>query len=111
MGFPFGNLVCTYNVWHIASLVNTVATFVPVAPRDSLRQRGGRSDAARAISTEREGKAVAREAHIQDVWVHKYDVGSNVVDAVIKTLRKKLGAQSELIETVAGYGYKFRAAE
>lgn len=59
---------------------------------------------------EREGKAVAREAMIHDVWGHKYDVGSNVVDAVIKSLRKKLGTQSELIETVAGYGYKFRAA-
>lgn len=60
------------------------------------------------MSTEREGKAVAREALIHDVWGHRYDVGSNVVDAVVKTLRKKLGAQSEQIETVAGYGYKFR---
>lgn len=58
---------------------------------------------------EREGKAVAREALIQDVWGHKYDVGSNVVDAVIKNLRKKLGKKSELIETIAGYGYKFRS--
>lgn len=57
---------------------------------------------------EREGKAVAREDLIRDVWGYKYDVGSNVVDAVIKTLRKKLGKKSELIETVAGYGYKFR---
>jgi len=57
---------------------------------------------------EREGKAVAREALIRDVWGHKYDVGSNVVDAVIKSLRKKLGKQSDLIETVAGCGYKFR---
>ncbi len=57
---------------------------------------------------ERSGKAVARETLIRDVWGHKYDVGSNVVDAVIKSLRKKLGKQSELIETVAGHGYKFR---
>ncbi len=59
---------------------------------------------------EREGKAVARETLIRDVWGHKYDVGSNVVDAVIKTLRKKLGKQSDMIETVAGHGYKFRSA-
>jgi Transcriptional regulatory protein, C terminal len=58
---------------------------------------------------EREGKAVAREDLIRDVWGYKYDVGSNVVDAVIKGLRKKLGKKSELIETVAGLGYKFRA--
>jgi predicted Ser/Thr protein kinase len=57
---------------------------------------------------EREGKAVAREVLIREVWGHKYDVGSNVVDAVIKSLRKKLGKQSDLIETVAGCGYKFR---
>ena len=59
---------------------------------------------------EREGKAVGREDLIRDVWGYKYDVGSNVVDAVIKSLRKKLGSKAELIETVAGYGYKFRAA-
>ena len=58
---------------------------------------------------EREGKAVAREALIRDVWGHKYDVGSNVVDAVIKSLRKKLGHRSDLIETVAGHGYKLKA--
>ena len=56
---------------------------------------------------EREGKAVARETLIRDVWGHKYDVGSNVVDVVIKNLRKKLGKKSELIETVPGFGYKF----
>jgi hypothetical protein len=59
---------------------------------------------------EHEGKAVGREALIRDVWGLKYDVGSNVVDAVIKTLRKKLGARSEMIETVAGHGYKLRAS-
>jgi hypothetical protein len=56
---------------------------------------------------DRQGKAVAREALIRDVWGHKY-VGSNVVDAVVKSLRKKLGTRSEIIETVAGHGYKFR---
>jgi predicted Ser/Thr protein kinase len=60
---------------------------------------------------EREGKAVAREAMIRDVWGHKYDVGSNVVDAVIKGLRKKLGGQAERIETVAGHGYKLNRAK
>jgi DNA-binding response OmpR family regulator len=42
------------------------------------------------------------------VWGHKYDVGSNVVDAMIKNLRKKLGKHAESIETIAGFGYKFR---
>ena len=57
---------------------------------------------------EREGKAVPREDLIRDVWGHKFDVGSNVVDAVIKGLRKKLGKMSESIETVAGFGYRLR---
>lgn len=41
--------------------------------------------------SEHDGRAVAREALIRDVWDYKYDVGSNVVEAVVKTLRKKLG--------------------
>jgi hypothetical protein len=57
---------------------------------------------------EREGKAVGRDDLIRDVWGYKYDVGSNVVDAVIKSLRKKLAGKSDLIETVAGHGYRFR---
>jgi len=57
---------------------------------------------------ERKGKPVARSALIQDVWGHKYDVGSNVVDVVIKSLRKKLGKYADAIETVTGYGYKLR---
>ncbi|MGC2330188.1 MAG: winged helix-turn-helix domain-containing protein [Candidatus Acidiferrales bacterium] len=57
---------------------------------------------------ERKGKPVARACLIRDVWDHTYDVGSNVVDVVIRSLRKKLGKQSDMIETVTGYGYKLR---
>jgi len=57
---------------------------------------------------EREGKAVDRTSLIEDVWGYKYDVGSNVVDAVVKSLRKKLAESSRVIETVPGFGYRFR---
>jgi hypothetical protein len=57
---------------------------------------------------EREGKAVNREWLLQDVWGHKYAVGSNVVDVVIRGLRKKLGDHANMIETVPGFGYRFR---
>ncbi|MGA9882369.1 MAG: winged helix-turn-helix domain-containing protein [Candidatus Acidiferrales bacterium] len=57
---------------------------------------------------ERKGKPVARASLIQDVWNHEYDVGSNVVDVLIKSLRKKLGAHSDMVETVSGYGYRLR---
>jgi hypothetical protein len=57
---------------------------------------------------ERKGKPVARASLIRDVWEHEYDVGSNVVDVVIKSLRKKLGKRSDVVETVTGYGYRLR---
>jgi len=58
-----------------------------------------------------EGKAVNRTSLIEDVWGYKYDVGSNVVDAVIKSLRKKLGKHAKVIETVPGCGYRFRRSQ
>lgn len=60
---------------------------------------------------QRESKAVNRTSLIEDIWGYKYDVGSNVVDAVVKTLRKKLGKHSGVIETVPGYGYRFRRSQ
>jgi DNA-binding response OmpR family regulator len=57
---------------------------------------------------EREGSAVSRESLLRDVWGRTYDVGSNVVDVVVRSLRKKLGAHAGLIETVPGFGYRFR---
>jgi hypothetical protein len=57
---------------------------------------------------EHEDAAVSRESLLRDVWGHKYDVGSNVVDVVVRALRKKLGQHAVTIETVAGFGYRFR---
>jgi hypothetical protein len=57
---------------------------------------------------EHEGSAVSRESLLRDVWGRMYDVGSNVVDVVVRSLRKKLGAHADLIETVPGFGYRFR---
>jgi hypothetical protein len=55
-----------------------------------------------------EGKAVARASLLTDVWGYDYDGGSNVVDVVIRSLRKKLGSRASLIETVTGAGYRLR---
>ena len=57
---------------------------------------------------EHEDSAVSRESLLRDVWGHRYDAGSNVVDVVVRALRKKLGQQAGMIETVAGFGYRFR---
>lgn len=58
----------------------------------------------------REGDPVARDSLIQDVWGLRFDPGSNVVDAVVASLRRKLGTLSGAIETVRGFGYLYRAA-
>jgi len=57
---------------------------------------------------QREGKAVSRGSLIENVWGYSYEGGSNVVDTVVLSLRKKLGQQASVIETVRGVGYRFR---
>lgn len=55
-----------------------------------------------------QGKAVSRTELLRDVWGTRYEGGSNVVDAVVRTLRRKLGARADRIETVSGVGYRLR---
>ena len=58
----------------------------------------------------REGNVVRRTALLDDVWAyHGHDGGSNVVEAVVRSLRKKLGDAAWMIETVRGVGYRFNA--
>ena len=56
---------------------------------------------------QRKGKAVTRAALIEDVWGWK-QTGSNVIEAVVRSLRKKLGTRAATIETIRGSGYRFR---
>ncbi|MGD0737773.1 MAG: winged helix-turn-helix domain-containing protein [Terracidiphilus sp.] len=56
----------------------------------------------------RPGEAVSRHSLLAHVWEQSYDGGGNVVDVVVRSLRKKLGERSSLIETVHGVGYRFR---
>jgi hypothetical protein len=55
-----------------------------------------------------ERKAVSRASLIENVWGYSYNGGSNIVDTVVLSLRKKLGEQASVIETVRGVGYRFR---
>jgi hypothetical protein len=57
----------------------------------------------------RRGEAVSRDGLIHDVWGLRFEAGSNVVDAVVASLRHKLGSRASVIETVRGYGYLCRA--
>jgi hypothetical protein len=51
---------------------------------------------------------VSRAELIHEVWGTSYDGGSNTVDVMIRSLRRKLGAVADRIETVRGVGYRFR---
>ena len=56
---------------------------------------------------ERKDVVVSRASLVEDIWGWKH-TGSNVVEAVVRTLRKKLGDRSSAIETIRGTGYRFR---
>ena len=56
----------------------------------------------------RAGEAVPRTSLLANVWERSHDCGGNVVDVVIRALRRKLGDQASLIETVHGVGYRLR---
>jgi DNA-binding response OmpR family regulator len=55
------------------------------------------------------GEAVKRGDLLDDLWGTAYDGGSNVIDVVVLSLRKKLGIRASAIETVVRYGYRYRA--
>lgn len=54
---------------------------------------------------DRKDHVVPRDDLLRHVWNQSFG-GSNVVDAVVKSLRKKLGARAGIIETVTGHGYR-----
>ena len=55
----------------------------------------------------RPGRVIGRPELLEQVWQRAH-VGSNVVDGVMRTVRKKLGDHRASIETVTGHGYRFR---
>ena len=57
---------------------------------------------------QREGKTVSRTELLHEVWGTAYTGGSNVVDAVVRSLRRKLGSAAPAVETVRGAGYRLR---
>lgn len=54
-----------------------------------------------------EGRAVTRATLLDEVWGYGSDAGSNVVDAVVRRLRIKLGNSGSALETIRGSGYRF----
>ena len=56
---------------------------------------------------ERPGKTVPA-TNFFAVWGTEFTGGSNVVDAVVQSLRRKLGDSATIIEAVRGSGYRLR---
>jgi pimeloyl-ACP methyl ester carboxylesterase len=52
------------------------------------------------------GRVVSRDELLDSVWQQPY-AGSNVVDAVVRSIRRKLGRFAASVETVVGHGYRF----
>jgi DNA-binding response OmpR family regulator len=57
------------------------------------------------------GSVLTREQILGHVWDYTFDSFSNVVDAHMKNLRKKIdsGRRDKLLETIRGVGYQLRA--
>ena len=62
-----------------------------------------------AMLESRPGDAISRSELLQNVWGQDYAGGSNVVDAVVRGLRRKCGERAAMFETVRGVGYRLRA--
>ncbi|MDZ4168087.1 MAG: response regulator transcription factor [Coriobacteriia bacterium] len=59
------------------------------------------------------GKVLSREQLLRDAWGWEYLVETKTVDTHVKRLRDKLEAANvdpALVETVRGYGYRFRTS-
>lgn len=60
---------------------------------------------------ERRGRVQTRPQLLETVWEAQPDIQTRTVDMHIQRLRSKLGEHGKLIETVRGFGYRFRSLE
>ena len=57
---------------------------------------------------ERRGRVQSRRQLLEAVWEVTANIATRTVDMHVQRLRNKLGDQAEWIETVRGFGYRFR---
>jgi two-component system phosphate regulon response regulator PhoB len=60
---------------------------------------------------ERRGRVQTRPQLLETVWEAQPDIQTRTVDMHVQRLRSKLGEAGKLIETVRGFGYRFRSTE
>ena len=60
--------------------------------------------------SQRPGSVVTRDELLREVWKQPFG-GSNVVDVVVRGLRRKLGGSAWVIGTVKGHGYQYNETE
>lgn len=60
---------------------------------------------------ERRGRVQTRPHLLETVWEAQPDIQTRTVDMHVQRLRTKLGESGRMIETVRGFGYRFRAAD
>ncbi|MGE5594594.1 MAG: sensor domain-containing protein [Hyphomicrobiales bacterium] len=61
-----------------------------------------------ALFTQNPGRPFSRDELLDRIWKNEYEVTDRTVDTHIQRLRKKLGPQSEAIQTVWGIGYRYQ---
>jgi len=59
---------------------------------------------------ENQGIVISRDKLLEKLWGYEHGVETRTVDVHIRSLRQKLGACGELIETVRGVGYRIGGA-
>ncbi|MBO6047822.1 MAG: response regulator transcription factor [Erysipelotrichaceae bacterium] len=55
-----------------------------------------------------QGIVISRDRLLEHVWSYDYDGASNIIDVYIRTIRRKLGKDNPIIETLRGVGYVIR---
>jgi two-component system phosphate regulon response regulator PhoB len=61
------------------------------------------------ILARRRGRVQTRERLLVDVWGYETAIDTRTVDTHMRRLREKIGPAAELLETIRGVGYRFKA--
>jgi hypothetical protein len=59
---------------------------------------------------ERPGTVIDRASLLREIWGYQDATGSNNIDVLVRSIRRKLGDRASIIETARGLGYRYRAS-